>query len=75
MRFKVQNFNRKFIVMQSFSCEAGKEEKEDEEQMDTTTFYEDRNTVSEVNITLAKTDTVYIDTETERRVQANDHIF
>jgi hypothetical protein len=48
-------------VVQSFSCE-GEEEEEEEEQMDTATFYENRNTMSEVNITLKKIDAVYIDT-------------
>jgi hypothetical protein len=45
----------------SFSCEDEEEEEEEEEQMDTTTFYEDRNT-SEINITLANIDAIYIDT-------------
>ena len=49
-------------MVQSFSCEGDEEEEEEEEQMDNATFYEDRNTMSEVNITLTKTDAVYIDT-------------
>jgi hypothetical protein len=48
--------------VQRFSCAGDEEGEAEEEQMDTNTFYEDRNTMSKVNITLAKTDTVYIDT-------------
>jgi hypothetical protein len=44
--------------VQSFLCEGD----EEEEEMDATRFSEDRNAMSEVNITLAKTGAVYIDT-------------
>jgi hypothetical protein len=64
--FKVEKFNRRFAVVRSFLCEGDEEEEEEEKQMDTATFFEDRNTMSEFNISLAKTDTVYIDIETER---------
>jgi len=50
------------VVVQSVSFEGDEEEEEEGEQMDTSTFYEDRNTMSEANITLEKTDAVYIDT-------------
>jgi hypothetical protein len=64
--FKVENFNRSFVVERNFLCKGDEEKGEEEEQIDTATFFEDRNTMSEFNNSLAKTGAVYIDTETER---------